>query len=341
MADFNSVESVLHCQEAATILEVQAFLYGEYRLAELPLDRDLISESYIEYVQKRGELWDDPDYLRKEPETCFGEAQAYLLENARGHLKTSSENLGDHYPFDNSKLESGVIYRKENVTAIGTAYIWLKLFLLSRSDNNYLQLTGNLEAKKFNKEFQKVFEYLAIFAVSGKYRGVSWMSAPIRGAAQFLVLLEEICGELGHGTVKALDQLTAHQLSTNDGRIDAVHITQFQSSYRSDSEIYLMQATTQKKNLRDKVVKFGNARFFDDFFIQKLNQAKHGILVVPYEHQDILSNDCAIDNCIYFPLPSILNHLGSVELTGRLASYAGQFSEKFSNINVGLSLQKL
>jgi len=62
VAQFNSIESVDHIEDAAAISELQCFLKGEFRVPELPYDRENLSESFIAHARKNGSEWDSPEY---------------------------------------------------------------------------------------------------------------------------------------------------------------------------------------------------------------------------------------------------------------------------------------
>ncbi len=105
----------------------------------MPFDRDLVPESFIEFASENG--WDEEDieYFRQEPEACFQQAQLFLIEGIVGQIERSAGLLGQHYPFDVSDINNGVLRLIEEPTPVGRAYLWLQVYLLRVSSHNYLQ----------------------------------------------------------------------------------------------------------------------------------------------------------------------------------------------------------
>lgn len=347
MVDFISLETVDLGDEAAAIAEIQAANSGSFRLSELHFDRDLISEDYREFIRRRGEPWDDPDYLAREPETCFNLAVSHLTDNAISVIRRMAEVLGDHYPFRKEELVTGNLILKEEPTPIGIAYLWLRLYLLTKSPANITQFDDTAprrserESAKFEAIFAKVFEYIALFAVSGKYQGESWITAPLRSATDYLELLSLICDFVGHGTVKQLEQLAANELRTNDGRNDVIHLTLSEGNVAVDAQLYLVQATIQKDNLKQKVVTSVHTTFFNNFFLHRLNMPKHGVLVVPHIETELMQTECELNNCVYLPITRIIPNLGKVVLTGNDQAISIDFSATYSNLSAHIGLQTL
>lgn len=275
MASFNSIQSVEHLEDGAAIAELQCALAGEFRLAEMPFDRDLVSESFIEYVTENGWDADDTEYFRAEPEACYQQAQLLVVSGIADKIRGSSELLGVHYPFDISNLDEGVLRIAQNPTAVGRAYLWLQVYLLRASKYNYLQFDrndndrANSEYHQFNGKFETVFEYLASFAVAGRYGSAVWVTGRSRSAKDYLKLLQDICDTIGQGKLKTYDDLPAICKTTNDGRTDVIAITQPNGAFGASSEIYLTQATFQKGEIKNKTVKDDHAKFFNKFFFKE------------------------------------------------------------------------
>lgn|GEM_PF-2734865 len=346
MAQFNSIESVDHIEDAAAISELQCFLKGEFRVPELPYDRENLSESFIAHVRKNGSEWDSPEYYAKEPETCFQEARSYVEISVAQVLEEFAELLGVHYPFVLSGNNSQVITLKEEVSPVGTAYIWLRLYMLSVSKNNYLQfeatskVDGDNELQAFNKDFANVFEYLSAFAVSGRYGNVIWMTAKSRSGSDYRDILESVCTRIGQGRPKLYEDFTPNQRTTNDGRTDMITVTMPNGRFQADSEVYLTQATIQKTGLKDKVVTQASIDFFNAFFAQQITFAKTGVLVVPHTFSDLNQSECGSANCVYMPLGRIMEYLGRVAINDNLAEISEEFTAQFGNIEQKITIQR-
>ena len=338
MVDFVPIESIKHVAEASAIAEIQAFLTGEYSLSEIPFDRDLLSESFLDYIKhETTNTWDDPEYFIKEPETCYQEARLYVEREASNHLLDYQEKLKDHYPFQISGASRNILTRKENVSPVGLSYIWLKLYFLSAYGENYLQFEGtgsSGEKKRFLKVFEKIFEFLAIFAASGKCESkAAWVTGPSRSATDLLNIFNDICTYTGQGRVKDITDLQKNQRTTNDGRIDGIVITEANGNLEEDSEIYLVQATIQKSALKDKTVTNENIKFFNDFFAQQLSYSKSGMLVVPHKSNPLHKSECASGNCVYIPLERLFVYLGQASLEGNMGAIGTEFTSKYADFS--------
>lgn len=346
MAQFNSIESVSHIEEASAIAELQCFLTGEFRIPELPFERENLSESFISHVRDNGSDWDSPEYYSKEPETCFQEARSYVEVEVAQFLEEYAELLGPHYPFTLSGSNSQVMTLKEEISPVGTAYIWLRLYMLSVSKHNYIQfeatskVAGNNELEVFNRDFANVFEYLSAFAVSGRYGNVMWMTAKSRSGSDYRDILERVCMRIEQGRPKLYDDFTQNQKTTNDGRTDMITVTMPNGVLRADSEIYLTQATIQKSRLKDKVVTQTSIDFFNAFFAQQITFAKKGVLVVPHTFNELNQSECGSANCVYMPLGRILEYLGKVAINDNLTEISEDFVERYSNIEQKITLQR-
>lgn len=345
MIAFNSLEAVALKDESAAIAELQAAISGSFRLSELHFDRDLISEDYREFVRIRGGPWDDPDYLAREPETCFGLAVGHLTGEAQSVLQQMAELLGDHYPFEAEGLSRGMLNLKDNPTPVGISYLWLRLYVLTKSKADIVQFDdaahrrADRESSRFERIFAKVFEYIALFAVAGKYQGESWITAPIRSAADYLELLSHICVFVGHGGVKEYERLAANERVTNDGRNDVIHITLNEGVVAADAQLYLVQATIQKSDLKVKVVTDAHRTFFNNFFNERLRMPKHGVLAVPHEETDLIQAECELQNCVYMPLSRLIPNLGRANLDGNNEVIGTSFNATYSTLTDHLQVQ--
>lgn len=345
MASFNSIQSVVHTEDAAAVAELQCALAGEFRLAEMPFDRDLLSESFIEFIAENGWDAEDPDYYRAEPEACYQQAQLLVVDGIAEEIRLSSEVLGPHYPFDVSALDEGVIRTVDDPTAVGRAYLWLRIYLLRTSSNNYLQFDRknddrtNSEHHQFDRKFEVVFEYLASFAVAGQYGSAVWVTGRSRSAKDYLVLLQDICDTIEQGKVNEHDDLPANCKTTNDGRTDIIAITRPNGGFGDNSEIYLAQATFQKDGIKDKTVKVDHINFFNNFFAKNISYAKRGILVMPHGYSPLHADECELSNCTYFHLDVLLENLGKAQLTYKLGKAVEEFSDTFGKLDDHVSLQ--
>jgi hypothetical protein len=345
LASFNSIQSVVHSEDAAAIAELQCALVGEIRFAEMPFDRDLLPESFVNFIVENGWDSEDPDYFRQEPEACYQQAQLLVIEGVTAQIVRSSQLLGDHYPFCISSLNEGVLRSKDNPTAVGRAYLWLQVYLLRASKNNYLQFDrkdndrSNSEHHLFNGKFETVFEHLASFAVAGRYGSAVWVTGRSRSAKDYLSLLQDVCDTIGEGKVKTYDDLAENCKTTNDGRTDVIAITRPNGSFGANSEIYLTQATFQKSDIKDKTVKTDHITFFNNFFAKNIPYAKRGILVVPHRYSALHEAECELSNCTYFHLDVLLENLGKTDLTYKIEGSATEFNETFGNLSDHFQLQ--
>ncbi|MEP3422934.1 MAG: hypothetical protein ABJN35_14440 [Erythrobacter sp.] len=345
MASFNSVQSVAHASDAASIAEIQCAILGEFRLAEMPFDREPLCDSFIASVSENSTDWDSPEYYEQEPEACYQHAQLMAADLMAAEIERNAALLAEHYPFDVSDLSQGVIKLREHQTSVGRAYLWLKVYLLRLSPNDYIQFDRknddrkNSEYHQFDKKFESVFEHLAGFAVSGQFGPALWLSGRSRSAEAYMAVLQDICDTIEHGTLKAFDDLPENNKKTNDGRADGICITRPEGAFSTNSQLYLVQATYQKTKLQDKTVTNVNVTFFNDFFNQQVKYAKQGILVVPHEFSPLLEDECRTANCVYFHLETLLQNLGKTDLSFKLLEHTAPFEEHYAKLEDHVELQ--
>ncbi len=347
MADFDSIKSVKHTKAATILAELQAFLSGEFYLSELLYEKDSLCRSYIESIEEDGSRLYVDGYLHDEPATCFSDARFHVEAEVSRQLREFRNTIKDHYPFEISGTTGNILTKKENITSVGLSYIWLRFYELQadNSENDYVQFSGSGtsgEENKFKKIFEKIFEFLAVFAVAGKYKTTAaWTTGSSRDATNFLEILNSICHYVNDGEAKGITKLGVDQEKVNDAGVDAIVITQPTGSIEVDSELYVVQATIQEKNLREKVVHSNKIDFFESFFDSKINVSKKGVLVVPHSEDSALKIHCARGNCVYVPLDVLYRSIGDAIIDGNMTVIGADFTKEYSNIEAhGFSCQK-
>lgn len=328
---FIPIESVEDFQAASAIAELNAFIAGEFSLSELACERDLISQSYINYIKIHGTNWDNKEYFEQEPETCFQEARLKIEGDIEQRLHRYQNDLKEHYPFEISGTRRNVLIKKDTLTPVGLAYVWLRFYELYKYNRNYVQFAD--EEKKFKKAFEKIFEFLAIFAVAGKCQSTAaWVTGRSRSAGDYLAILEDICEYTKEGKLKNHSDLTPNQKTTNDGRVDGIVITEPHGSIKVDSQLYLIQATIQKSDIKSKTVTDTHRNFFNSFFLNELTFTKIGLLIIPHFEDPLHRDECKTANCDYIPLERIYGNMGDVSLAGKLMDIGNEFVAQYSNI---------
>lgn len=315
MAEFIPIVSITDVSEATSVVELICAISGEVRLRELKVDEHLIRDSYIEFIRTSEADWDDVDYLTQESEACLTRAVDYLVHEISAELRSRAEAIGAQYPLCLREIDDEVVRLRATGDSMCVAYFWLIWIKLEQTGKNYLQYSkregqeGGTEKDRLMSNFYLVFEYISVIAAAGFYDGSAWITAKCRSPKDVLAILKKVAKAVGNGQVKRLAQLRKNQKTTNDGRVDGIIVTRKRGAITKSSQIYLLQATAMKSDLKQKVVTQETIRFFDDFFVKKIRQAKHGILAVPHQYDDLVADECGSANCIYFDHDDLLQSL--------------------------------
>lgn len=289
--------------------ELAAYFLGEFHPEELPLDVDEAREWYINHIvdeQYRG------DY-REEPQMADDEMIENFTASLISSAKTRAEALGDHYPFVIDI--SGRLVRKEmvNVTHVSASYLGLQFFRAATARTVEIDGPNDTAIKEckeeFDREFRKLFEYIAAYTVAGRKSGAAYMTSDCRSSSRLNTLLTSICNKVGSGKVLTYDQWNKTQISANDGGIDClVHVGG--PNMPGDAHLLLVGATVQKANIETKILGSDKVSFFTTFFTQQ-PAAFQSALVRPLDEDELTIDKCRQRNCLLFTYEQVWRSMGT------------------------------
>lgn len=305
------ISDVAHVDELASIIQIVCFFSGEVLEGEIDWDDDLICTTYIEARRVEGE---DPEAIsdyESERNRTIQQAKEEMLADVRVVLRERAALMGQHFPFLLPDENGKILIRKElsYIDGAGAAYLWQILFDMMDSETNYVQLS-EADEKNFRSRFHNVFELISCYALAGRSEQYVWYVGKSRSTDKFLKLLRRMVRTVGSGTVKAMDDLDDHQSRVNEAGVDGAALTLLDGVVGRDAELFILQATVQKKQRRNKIVGADEIRRFKEFFIKKPRVAVHGALAIPFDSEPIDETHCAEVDCIYLPRGEILKYLG-------------------------------
>lgn len=287
----------------ASAMEIRTLLQEETRWADLEWDRDLLISWYNEVHAPQQGLEPFPT---EEGQMAFDEARTVIRSELRAILDHRSAILGANYPFDRDE-ESGVALRLRGLSGCTpqmVAYLWLSLFEAIDSDGVSLEIS-EATTQAIRSEFAKAFEAVVCFAMLGKADGPIWYLGHIRGVHKLLKLFGYICRRVGSGIPKTHAQLNSLQRATNDAGIDVVLVERQQ-----DATMFLVGATIQKTNRRQKVIGADSRARFRAFFLQPVRATTQGVMAVPFSYSETDADLCSEKECQYLHLDLIREKLG-------------------------------
>lgn len=321
--DYNPIASPKHIDDILGIVELVAAFVGECYVADIDWDEDQLLENYLEMI-------DDADVRADyEIERAAGvqAAKDQVVRDLQELIRQRHESLGSHSPFFWDFGAELLLKRKHRITPVGQAYIWLSVFYLLRSDHKYLVVTP--DEKAFLRSFDRVFEAACAFVLAGRRESVVWHLGSSRNVQDLLTRLARVTSLCGTGLVKDFDQLTRTQKRANDGGVDVLAVTTESGTVSTDSEIYLVGATVQKKGRRPKIIGSNQVTRLRGYFLHHPSPPMIGVLAVPFAHSYLDAEECAEQNCLYLSKDKILCYLGRSREAG-FASHLGDAGRRIA-----------
>ena len=334
LATLNSGEAT---SDVLAAWELAAFFLGEASPGDLPMDEDEARNWYIDTIVEEDSKAD----YHAEPQMADAEMAESFANWLRDLALEREKALGAHYPF--SIEENGILMRKNGqpLSAIGASYLSLQFFRgvtgatleIDGDDDN--DVTQRKEA--FDKNFRKVFEYIAGYAVAGKMSGAPFMTSHCRSAPKLEGLLASMCRKIGAGQVTPFALWDVEQQAANDGGVDClVHVGG--PGVPGDAEIALVGATVQKKNIGQKIMGPEKLDFVRNFFSTQ-PAAFRGVLVRPQDEDELTKTKCAKKDCLLYSYEQVWKSMGtgpSGEYQGRMVTRlnakARKLLREFSNV---------
>lgn len=304
---FCSLETPIASIEALACWELAAFFIGSASIEDVPLDRDIASDWYIENLVLPEERAD----YRAEQQLAEDEMLDYFSSELASMARQRIDILGENYPFSLDGSGSLVRVKQSQVSFISVSYIILQFYRALRA--NLIEIDGannediRNKKQKFNRIFYNLLEYIAGLTVSGKQSGVPFMLSDCRSAERLHRILSIICKKIGSGRVRRFDDWGRQHRETNDGKVDClVYVGDPQNS--GSAHIELVSATAQESNIDIKIMGRDKLEFFSGFFAEK-PAAFRGALVRPQDADELTLEKCKNENCLLFTYGDIISGL--------------------------------
>jgi len=310
--------SVEHVSEAASMAEIMAACYIKVAFADLQIDPEPFSRSYIDALLDDGLDENTLDDYTEEPAFALGEAKETFESQLVVELTRRASELGAVYPFKVGTAGDVILERKNKyrLSPVAIAYLFFRAFKLTHGVENYLSFTSSAATvdglKKFRTTYERIFEITACYALAAKSEGAVWLSGQHRGSTAFLPFLNEIATFIGSGEVKTRLQLSPEQTGVNDGGIDGISFETRQGLLTADTSGFMLQATIQKSNRTNKILDDTKKQRVLRFFVTPPAVPFQGVMAIPFEQNLAEKHRCASQSCIYLPEAEILSLIGNV-----------------------------
>ena len=288
--------------------ELSSFFIGEATPDILPIDLNNARESYIESMTD--EI--DQSNYRNEPQMADDELREDFWSSLAEMANSRESELGSHYPLSVNENNCLVKRDPNEVSVVGFCYLVLQFFRAINGETIEIEDNGPVEAgnerQEFDKNFRRIFEFIAGYAVAGKNGGAPFMVSNCRSARQLEGLLQNWCEETGSGRVLPLEEWNEEQRRTKDGKVDClVHVGG--PGTPGDAEIMLVGATVQRNNIDSKIMRQDILDFFGGFFTER-PAAFQGVLARPQDKDELTRLKCVRNNCLLFSYEEIVQGMG-------------------------------
>ncbi len=311
--EFSPVVSHENIEEISVVAECIAWFNGIFTLEDLEWDDDQLASNYATAQTANG-LY---EYYIEERNIAVDEAKEQITSDLIKLLTARHNDLGRHSPFSIEIDDTLVLRRKaeKDLTSPGIAYIFMSLFYLYDSENNLISLVGEYDERfyqrQFSRQFAKLFEIISAYALSGRGEIRTQRLGDSRSSKELLVRLAEFAQFCGSGETRTENQLLASQIGANDGGVDVLGIQTLNGIATNDSQIFLVGATIQQDQRRNKIMGDQQIQRFRGFFTTFPNAAVTGVMAVPFPASIAESETCNSANCIYMARNDILARLGT------------------------------
>ena len=294
---------------AAMAMEITAGIVGHCLFNDLSLDEGQLLNEILENpedfnLENEVEHYREEDFAgRQLAREKFGNRVSEILEVRQRLLKLS-------HPFQLELGNEPTLFRQEvqSISPVYFATFSLTLFLLLE-DQEITQIVEQ-DQEDFKTKFAKIFELISAYALSAQVEGIVWWTGHSGGRATFLQQLDALVNLVGSGVVRSENQLEANQIRVRDGGVDAIGLSTHEGAVQPDATCFLLGATRQSGNRKDKIVGQDAINRFRRFFINEPTVVFQGIFSIPYSATDAEAEDCRDRNCIYFPRAVIERNLG-------------------------------
>lgn len=304
--ELQPISSVKHVGIWHPLVEMLALFHGSCAIDDLEWDEAELLASFVEDMEPGPRL----DY-EQEPAAGIQEAKDLFITELSEMIRDRQIALGSASPFIVVGDGATLLIRKRanEVTEASIAYSWMVLFWAISSKTDYLIITDD-DRKAFIADFAKVFEWICCLVMVARAPASVWYFGDSRDVREFLRRLERMVAVAGTGRVRDHAAIEENQVGANDGGVDIMAIQTRDGTVPRDATAYLVGATIQKTDRRNKVVGAGAIARFRGFFERGPHLAFQGILAVPFEPTLIDEQNCRDNNCAYLAKPELIKILG-------------------------------
>lgn len=304
--ELQPISSIKDTEEWHSIIEMIAIFLGQCTINDLEWDEDELLKSYLDCIDDR-ELRAD---YEAEPQSGVQAAKDQFISDVSEMIAIRQGMLGAQSPFKISEHETILLLRKPaaETTLAGLCYAWLSIFWAISSSHDHIIITKN-DRDNFVREFSRIFEYICCVAMAARTPSAIWYFGDSRDVREFMKRLSKVTQKIGNGTVKDFANLEENQTGANDAGVDVIAITTRNNSIYNDSTAFLVSATIQKSDRRNKIIGTDQIRRFTSYFSRGPILSYGGMLVIPYPESSSEGLNCRDKNCGYMTKNEIIQNL--------------------------------
>jgi hypothetical protein len=290
--------------------EVAAFFMKVVSVEDLDLDVDEATNWYIDNVVDEASR----DDYRSERQTAESEMIESFTQALTKLARERSVALADHYPF---VLTDALLRRKDlsTLSIIALNYICLQFYRLIKAGfvEFHGQNSNDVKAVQasFLRQFTRVFESIAAFAVVGHKSGLAFLTSSCRSSERLHALLKTVCASIGAGEVLAYEQWNELQKAANDGGVDCL-VRVGSAEDRGNAYFSLVGASIQESKVDHKIIGRDDRERFSRFFKEK-PAAFQSAFVRPQDHAELIWTKCKDKDCLLYSYDEIVRGIGKLQ----------------------------
>lgn len=271
------------------------------------IDQELARNDYIE---KNVSPEYREDYLA-EPEMAETEMMEVLSADLAAMARERAAALGDGYPYIIA-ADNSLVAQNGGNRAVAGAYTCVQAMRLAQAEKIEIIAATDSERRAATKAlwrvFERVFEYVSAYTVSGNWEGLPIVLSNCRSSRRLHEKLSGICRRVRSGRVRTYDDWSRVQRASNDGGVDAVvHVGG--PGMPGNAHFYIVSATYQQKKIDQKIMGPEARQRFSEYFAER-PAVFYGVLVRLGDEDDLTLEKCRGKDCLFYGYEKVLNYMG-------------------------------
>lgn len=309
-----SIEPISSAQDIDKIVEIVLFrslFTKEFYVSDFEWDEDELYSSFIETVTDS----DTRSAYLAERDLALTEAKELVISSVQEKLKEISIFLGDDCPFFVHQGDDlFLLFEKvDRMTPIGAVYMASIIFFAMSHRTPWVNVDKETKAL-CNSSFSTLFEYASCVSLSGWTASKIWYLGRSRSIQKLMRILNGFCSFVGASSMRDIKDLDKYVQNSNDGGVDVLGVTAPNGILAAAPMIYLLGATIQKSNRKDKVIGQSEKARFRALFDKTPQIGFEGVMSVPFLEDDIDKDFCRDADCRYFHHTAVFE--GMLKLRG-------------------------